>query len=363
MPTTTIVIGAGISGLVAARSLAKAGVECQVLEARNRVGGRALSVDVQSGSLDLGPAWIWPGMQPRVNTLVEELGLELLEQFESGDFLFETTGDIKQGPYPTRYADARRIRCGVQGLAQHLQQELPKNSVTFDSKVIGLSFNAAAKLPAEQKIDVQLENGQSHKTDFVINTIPGPLVGKLAISPELPTELLNAQQRWPTWMAAHAKVLLIYERPFWREQGLSGSCISHRGPLFEIADQSDEENGLYALFGFVAWPADQRMAEANKLQEAVYQQISRLFGADSPAPLEYHYKDWASEAFTATAQDTIAPSHHPHYGDPLFEIAYANGRLHLAGAETSRAHGGLIEGAIESGLRAAAAVQQLSVSN
>ena len=353
MSATAIVIGAGISGLVAARSLVNSGIECRVLEGRGRVGGRALSVNEKSGALDLGPAWIWPGMQPKVASLVQELGIELLEQFESGDFLLETPAAIQQGQYPKRYADARRLRCGVQGFAQQLLQELPENSLCLNSVVTGLSFAASPELSSSLGVTVQLAGGKTLHTDVVICTIPGPVAANLSISPTLPAELLTALRRWPTWMAAHAKVLLTYERPFWRDLGLSGSCISHRGPLFEIADQSDDVNNLYALFGFVAWPADQRIADADNLLSEVQEQITRLFGPTTPAPLSVHYQDWATEPFTATAQDTVAPSQHPHYGDPLFETPYFDGRLHFAGAETSRIHGGLIEGSIESGMRAA----------
>lgn len=80
MPRTTIVIGAGISGFIAARTLANAGMECRKLKARNRIGGHALSVNSPSSALDLGPAWIWTDVQPRVCNLVHELGMELLEQ-------------------------------------------------------------------------------------------------------------------------------------------------------------------------------------------------------------------------------------------------------------------------------------------
>ncbi len=41
-------------------------------------------------------------------------------------------------------------------------------------------------------------------------------------------------------MAGHAKVVALYERPFWREQGLSGDAISHCGTLAEIHDARND---------------------------------------------------------------------------------------------------------------------------
>src|SRR5680860_1679512 len=53
-----VVIGAGIAGLSAANALARSGVECVVLEARHRVGGRLHTVDLAGSPVDLGGSWI-----------------------------------------------------------------------------------------------------------------------------------------------------------------------------------------------------------------------------------------------------------------------------------------------------------------
>jgi phytoene dehydrogenase-like protein len=60
-----IVIGAGIAGLATANALTQAGVDCVVLEARDRLGGRLHTVDLAGWAVDLGGSWIhMPQGQP-----------------------------------------------------------------------------------------------------------------------------------------------------------------------------------------------------------------------------------------------------------------------------------------------------------
>ncbi|WP_183092457.1 flavin monoamine oxidase family protein [Nocardioides stalactiti] len=70
-----VVVGAGLSGLVAARRLQQEGVDVVVLESADRVGGRSMSVTTALGSrLDLGGQWIGHDHH-RVKLLAAELGL------------------------------------------------------------------------------------------------------------------------------------------------------------------------------------------------------------------------------------------------------------------------------------------------
>ena len=55
----TVVIGGGAAGIAAARRVHRAGVQCLIVEARARLGGRAWTVAGPSGSaLDLGCGWL-----------------------------------------------------------------------------------------------------------------------------------------------------------------------------------------------------------------------------------------------------------------------------------------------------------------
>ena len=78
-----VVVGAGLSGLAAARSLSGRGLHVAVLEARDRVGGRTLSRRIGGDVLDLGGQWIGP-TQDRVKALAGELGIETFPQHGKG---------------------------------------------------------------------------------------------------------------------------------------------------------------------------------------------------------------------------------------------------------------------------------------
>lgn len=84
-----IIAGAGLAGLVAARDLARAGLEPLVLEARDRVGGRLLNGGLAGA--ELGGQWIGHG-QARVAALADELGVGTFPTFHDGESVLELNG-------------------------------------------------------------------------------------------------------------------------------------------------------------------------------------------------------------------------------------------------------------------------------
>ena len=110
-------------------------------------------------------------------------------------------------------------------------------------------------------------------------------------------------------MAPHAKFVALYDRPFWRSAGLSGSAQSVVGPLAEIHDATTG-SGSPALFGFVGVGADRRAAAGNELlKKACLDQLVRLFGGEAATPTSTLLMDWSAEIFTATIRDRVAGVH------------------------------------------------------
>lgn len=72
-----VVIGAGAAGIGAGRRLAKAGVSFVLLEARNRLGGRALTQPHALGALDLGCGWLHSGERNVMTAMAEATGFEV----------------------------------------------------------------------------------------------------------------------------------------------------------------------------------------------------------------------------------------------------------------------------------------------
>lgn len=93
--TDVVVVGAGLSGLVAARRLEEAGVDVRVLEARDRVGGRTYTRSLDGHDFDFGAQWIGPD-QHRMHALVTELGVETFEQHDAGATQLRVAGDVRE---------------------------------------------------------------------------------------------------------------------------------------------------------------------------------------------------------------------------------------------------------------------------
>ncbi|WP_438354086.1 flavin monoamine oxidase family protein [Microbacterium sp. CJ88] len=90
MPEITrdvVIVGAGAAGLTAANQLKKAGLSVAVLEARDRVGGRLWTDEIDGAMLEIGGQWVSPDQHALIDT-VAELGLETFSRYREGDSVY-----------------------------------------------------------------------------------------------------------------------------------------------------------------------------------------------------------------------------------------------------------------------------------
>jgi monoamine oxidase len=94
--TDVVIVGAGLAGLAAARKLTAEGIDCVLLEARDRVGGRTLNHSIGDGKIvEVGGQWVGP-TQTRVLELMRELGLESFPTYSQGEHVIEYKGELKR---------------------------------------------------------------------------------------------------------------------------------------------------------------------------------------------------------------------------------------------------------------------------
>lgn len=346
-----IIIGAGLSGLRAATLLAKQGKDFRILESRDRIGGRMLSESVPGrpdlGKFDLGPTWFWPHYESRMAALVDELKLEAFLQNNEGDMLierFQIKPPERSSLQENLEERGMRLAGGVEALTDALAAPIPKRAIELGTRVTAIRLDEAGGV----EVEARRADGAAERipATAVILALPPRLVAHhIEFSPALPPQLLADISEKPTWMGSQAKAVAVYDRPFWREDGLSGLVLSSAGPMQEIYDASPP-SGAGALFGFFGVPADVReQLGEDKVIELVAAQLTKLFGPQAERPLAILYKDWALDADTAVAEDSSPFKNYGSYGQPP-EAGAWEGKAVFAGTETNAQYSGHLEGAL-----------------
>jgi monoamine oxidase len=355
MQTQVAIVGGGLAGLCAARLLHAAGVDFVLLEARDRLGGRILTVDdtgqPAEDGFDLGPSWYWPRMQPVLADLIAELGLPAFGQYSEGDVIFERMS--REGPQRYRpFAQEQqsfRLVGGTGALVRALARELPRERVLLSAPVTAMALGTD-----DVELTIRRANGAEETlvAGQVIAAVPPRLLeATVSFTPEQDAAIMRRWRETPTWMAPHAKLFALYDRPFWREAGLSGTAQSMVGPMVEMHDATTA-SGEAALFGFLGVGAEQRAALGEEtLTRACLDQFARIFGADAKRPRATLFQDWAADPRTATVADRVAGGHPAPDPAPWVTGAWKE-RLALAGSETSPSEPGYLAGAVEAAARA-----------
>lgn len=181
--------------------------------------------------------------------------------------------------------------------------------------------------------------------------IPATLTSSISFDPPLPADRALLVQRMP--MGSIRKTLVLYDRPFWRDEGLNGESSSPRAPIELTLDASPKDSRYGSLVCFSFGPTARTLAkldEADRRRNVLDALIMR-FGTQAGDPVHYVEHEWAEERWTRGCYMTHYPpgvltSFGPAIREPV-------GRVHWAGTETSTVWNGNIEGAIASGERVA----------
>jgi monoamine oxidase len=394
------IVGGGLAGIYTAYLLTQHNITYDIIEAKAIFGGRIYGENTQSDDykIDLGPSWIFPHQQA-IQKLVTRLGLQLVEQYNSGDALFQRSANQQPEPFsgvapPVMY----RIFGGTSRLIDLLSENIDEQNIRLSTTANSLQYDGQywhIKMQTSKSQCGLLEKDKSTATPeeltissaffehLVIAVPPRVIAHKLSFEhhesttgsstqvPDIFHEKAVIQQAFlqvlnnkfeqvPTWMAAQAKFAVTYSKPFWRKSGLSGQAFSHVGPMGEIHDASFEDdsgNSVFALFGFIGIPfAHRQQVSIEQMKNACLSQLASIFGLKANEYQQTYYKDWASDIFTANSVDQTQAPMHPHIDLASEQPHLQQIKLHLATSEFSEREAGYMEGAI---LAATNAVEEI----
>ncbi|NEN07744.1 FAD-dependent oxidoreductase [Diaminobutyricibacter tongyongensis] len=385
-----VIIGAGASGLTVATELKKAGLTVAVLEARDRVGGRLWTDDVDGAMLEIGGQWVSPDQDALKSTLAE-LGLETYPRYREGENIYLNAdgelsrfeGEIFPVPPKTEaeivtliekldalVAEIDPDRPWAHPLAKDLDeisfsrwletqtddQEARDNIGMFiagamltkpahafsalqallmaasagsfsnlvdadfilDERVVGGLQQVPLMLAERLDGDVRLgqpvrrlrwhEGGVTAATDsievkarFAVLAVPPILISRISYEPPLPRRQQQLHQHLS--MGFVIKVHAVYETPFWRESGLSGTAFSPYELVHEAYDNTNFGDSRGTLVGFVADEAADGVfaLSAEERKRRILTSLSHYYGEKALEPVVYYESDWGSEEWTRGA--------------------------------------------------------------
>ena len=332
-----IILGAGLSGLLTAYRLQNKGFDIEIIEARNRIGGRIHSVKSGEAIVEMGATW-FNDVHKNFRELLSEFEIDFFEQFMQGTSYYETASNA-----PAQIIEipndnsSYRVVGGTSQLIEKIQTKLKEVKIHLNKQVTALDFTA-------EKAEI-ITNKQTFVSDFIISTIPQPIfVSTIKFAPNLPENLINTAQNTHTWMQDSIKVALIYKTPFWRNQAISGTFFSAIGPITEFYDQSTFDLNGFALCGFMH--SGFNSLEKEERKSKVLNQLQKIFGNQALEFLDYQETIWSNEEFTKYSKQENFIFPHQNNGNANFRKSYFENRLFLSGTETASQFPGYMEGAI-----------------
>jgi len=261
--------------------------------------------------------------------------LFFLEYMRSGQGL-ESLISIRNGAQQERFVG------GAQQLSIRLAERLAQDVL----------LNTPVRL-IEQSADgvtVHCDERRFHARRIIV-AIPPLLAGRIHYAAPLPASRDQLTARMP--MGSVIKYVATYERPFWREAGLSGEAFSDTGPTVTTFDDTSHDGAQPALVSFSDGETARVWGDRSpeERQAAVLAEFARFFGPQALRPSGFAEKNWNDDPWSGGCYAAVmGPGVLTSFGQALRAPC---GRIHWSGTETADQWQGYLEGAIQSGERAA----------
>jgi monoamine oxidase len=198
---------------------------------------------------------------------------------------------------------------------------------------------------------VRTGDGGATRARHTIVAVSPALAGRWHWARPLPADRDALAQRMP--MGAYMKVVLAYERAWWREANLSGIAYADTGPVQMVVDATSRGAGGGLLACFITGRAVERYGriEAGARRAAIREALTAMFGSQAGGWTAYAECDWTAEPFSRGGPvGLMGPGTLGRYGHVLRR---PEGLVHWAGTDTATVWNGYMDGAIQAGERAA----------
>jgi monoamine oxidase len=258
-------------------------------------------------------------------------------------FYVASAGNMNQLISTATGAQEFRVEGGTQLISDKLAAQLGRKRLIKRAYVTRIARKGG-------RLEVQ-SNRLRVRAKRVIVAIPPAMAARIDYSPPLPALRDQLTQRMP--IGSLIKTIAVYDRPFWRDDGLTGYTLSDTGPVKVTFDASPRSGTPGVLLGFVDGDDSRDLSARSDADraKAVLGSYARYFGPKALSPRAYFDKAWDNDRFARGCPvGVMPPGTMLSFGRALRQPA--NG-IHWAGTETATVWNGYMDGAVQSGERAA----------
>jgi monoamine oxidase len=216
---------------------------------------------------------------------------------------------------------------------------------------VRLRSAVAAVEQEDDAVGLSLEGGNTTRARYAVVAVSPALAGRWHWKRPLPADRDALAQRMP--MGAYMKVVLAFDRAWWRDDNLSGIAYADKGPVQMVVDAGSRSDEGALLACFITGRAVERYGrlELGARQAAVRETLVRMLGPAAADWTAYAECDWTAEPYSRGGPvGLMGPGTLGRYGHVLRR---PEGLVHWAGTDTATVWNGYMDGAIQAGERAA----------